>query len=102
MNYALLTSRLQYQLFDILRETSVRHEFLDAYVHTVTPVVLRISRDIYAFCIRILQAQLLVDSHPVLDTQYAEGDVSCRLTMSRANHPGSGCGAAPPRWSIQE
>jgi hypothetical protein len=42
-------------------------ELLDGKVHTITPVVTGISRDIDALCILVGQTQVFVDRHPVLE-----------------------------------
>ena len=47
-------------------------QLLDGEVHTITPIVARISRDVDALSILVGQTKTLVDREPVLKRQQTE------------------------------
>lgn len=55
-----------YHLFQGVVEILFREKLLDVYVHTVSPVVVRIGRDIYTLLVGIGEPQPLVRCQPVL------------------------------------
>lgn len=55
-----------YHLFQGVVEILFREKLLDVYVHTVSPVVVRIGRDIYTLLVGIGESQPLVRCQPVL------------------------------------
>ena len=68
----MLSARLSDERAQLVGELGVGHEILYVEVHAVTPVVLRIGRDIDALGIGIGQTQALAHGKPVLKTQNAE------------------------------
>ena len=68
----MLSARLSDERAQLVGELGIGHEVLYVEVHAVTPVVLRIGRDIDALGIGIGQTQALAHGKPVLKTQNAE------------------------------